>query len=605
MTLAEVLPLLGGAKKVPSGWQARCPAHDDTHPSLSLDERNGELLLFCHAGCSFQQILGCLTQPSYRPPLQDISRHNGNAHLNTGNGNQPTKINRPLERDASSERKIISRRPVAYYDYTDDSGRLLYQTIRIELEFDNSSTDKTFSVRRKPVGVDHLESNGWIYDLKGVNPVLYRLSDLTNAALVYVVEGEKDVDNLRGLGVAATCNPFGAGKWKPIYDTWLKGKTVVILPDNDEAGRRHAEMVATSVFGIATEVFVINLPGLPEKGDVSDFLANGGTLDDIQGLVGRAEAWHGDDKPKRNGKLTFTPLSKLLAEPEEETAFVWDKTLPVGGLSICSAKPKVGKSTLARNLAVAVAKGEPFLGRETKKGKVLYLCLEEKRSEIRNHFERMSADSDNILIYTGDTPANAMDEIAIAIAEHEPALAIIDPLSRVLRVPDFNDYGSMSRAFEPIIDLARNTGCHIMALHHDSKMDRSGGEALLGSTAIFGAVDCHIQLRKREQGRTISTIQRYGEDLLETVVVLDKEKGTVVGQGDLQSFVLSKAKQQVIESFQDDEQLTESQIKERVEGINQGTISKALRKAMEDNLLSRTGGGKKNNPFLYSKATIE
>src|SRR4030095_5355695 len=85
----------------------------------------------------------------------------------------------------------------------------------------------------------------------------------------------------------------------------------------------------------------------------------------------------------------LTALDDLLNEPEEAVAYVWDRTLPLSGFSICAAKPKVGKSTLARNLAVAVTRGQDFLGRQTTKGKVLYLALEEKRTEVTRHFRNM------------------------------------------------------------------------------------------------------------------------------------------------------------------------------------------------------------------------
>lgn len=308
------------------------------------------------------------------------------------------------------------------------------------------------------------------------------------------------------------------------------------------------------------------------------------------------------NKAQSKSKFAFTPLNELLDEPEEETAFVWEDTLPCGGLSICSAKPKVGKSTLARNLLVNLVKGEPFLNRATTKGRVLYLCLEEKRAEIRKHFEKMGADSADILIHTGATPENAVIELRAAIAEFEPVLVIVDPLSRVLRVKDFNDYGGMTRGLESFVDLARKTNCHILALHHDSKMERSGGDALLGSTALFGAVDCHIQLKKRETGRTISTTQRYGEDLPETVIELDKETGIITAQGDFQSYMLEKAKESILIVFKDGKELNEQQIKERIEGFSQGVISKALRELFNDQKLNRKGEGKRGNPYLYSKS---
>jgi Mrp family chromosome partitioning ATPase len=298
-------------------------------------------------------------------------------------------------------------------------------------------------------------------------------------------------------------------------------------------------------------------------------------------------------------EFTFTPLNQLLAEPEEDVSFVWEKTLPVGGFSICSAKPKVGKSTLARNLALAISRGETFLGRETARGKVLYLCLEEKRSEIAKHFRRMNATDDDILV-AFLTPENALTALQVAIADHDPVLAIIDPLSRVVRMRDFNDYGAMSRALEPLIDLARKTACHILALHHDGKGERDGGDALLGSTALFGSVDCHIQMKKRERGRTISTTQRYGEDMPETVVELEAQTGLVIAQGDLQTVLQADKKAQILTALGETEELTESDLKERVGGT-QGLVSKAIRALVEELKLARSGAGKKGNPYTYRK----
>ena len=585
MSLAELLDALQGVRKSGDGWIALCPAHEDNHPSLSITEKDDKLLVYCHAGCPFERIL-----------LATGLGANGN-----GNGHGPREATEypGLPR---VKRKVVSRVPDSEYDYTDEQGRVLFRVVRTNLTYEDGASGKAFFAKR-PAG----DSGNWINNIDGVRLVPYRLPEVAPAPLVYVVEGEKDVETLRSLGLAATCNPFGAGKWRDEFSEALRNKTTVILPDNDETGRKHAEAVAKSLHGIAKEVVILDLPGLPDKGDVTDFIEAGAQLDDLIGLLERAQPWEPPVVPKvalEKSKFRFTPVSRLIQEPEEETAYLWDQTLPVGGLSICSAKPKVGKSTLARNLAVAIAMGQPFLGRATVKGRVLYLCLEEKRAEIRKHFEKLGAITDDILVHTDGTPENAIPEIAKVIAEFEPAMVIIDPLSRVLRVGDFNDYGTMARGFEPLIDLTRRTGCHILALHHDSKMDRSGGDALLGSTAIFGAVDCHIQLRKRENRRTIITTQRYGEDLAETVIELDKETGHISNQGDLQSFTLAEARAEIVSVCSGEESLTEKQIKERIEGYSQGVISKALREAVDRCELIRDGEGKKNNPYQYSKTRL-
>jgi hypothetical protein len=151
----------------------------------------------------------------------------------------------------------------ATYDYCDAEGRLLFQVLR--------KRGKKFACRRPLAG------GGWTWRLAGVERVLYRLPETLAAvragATVFVVEGEKDADRLAALGLAATTNPGGAGKWRPAYNAALRGARVLILPDHDATGRHHAESVRASLSGIAGDVRLLELPGLVDKGDVSDWLA--------------------------------------------------------------------------------------------------------------------------------------------------------------------------------------------------------------------------------------------------------------------------------------------------------------------------------------------
>jgi len=166
------------------------------------------------------------------------------------------------------------------YDYTDEAGRLLFQTVRME--------PKDFRQRR-PDG-----KGGWVWNLNGVGPVLYNLQELLKRKkeTVYVCEGEKDVHAVEQLGLLATCNPMGAGKWREQYAEALRGRAVVIITDNDPPaddrgnphykGQKHAATVAASLLRHSCEVRIIE----PLFGkDVSDWLAAGGTLDEIDALV--------------------------------------------------------------------------------------------------------------------------------------------------------------------------------------------------------------------------------------------------------------------------------------------------------------------------------
>lgn len=602
MILEEFCRYLNGVRGNGPNLAALCPAHRDTTPSLSVCEKDGRILINCFAGCSNETILEALGLK-----FSDLFLTGSIRSTNGGNRLSGTL---PAEGDRTVSRKnfgpdVPGFRATNYYDYCEPDGRMRFQIVRSERIAKNGLIEKKFRARRRPEPQETPVSDGWISSIKGIELIPYNLPGIAGAPLVYVVEGEKDVETLRSLELAATCNPFGAGKWRDEFSQWLSGKTVVILPDNDEPGRTHGEAVADSVYQLAKEVLIVELPGLPRKGDVTDFVTNGGTADDLMNFVQRAPSWQpaGDKQVdcRRTAGFAFTTLKKLIAEPPEEVSFVWSDTLPAGGLSICSAKPKVGKSTLARNLAVAVANGAIFLDRSTTKGRVLYLCLEEKRSEVRKHFERMGAREEDILVYTGATPKNAIDEIAAAVLEFNSILVIIDPLSRVLRVADFNEYGGMTRGLEPLIDLARRTGCCVLALHHDSKGDRNGGDALLGSTALFGAVDCHIQMKKRDSGRTIQTTQRYGKDMPETVIELDASTGIVGSKGSVEELTRLRVWEAILEATEIGESVQEATIKERVKGYPAGLISRALRELVEQGGLNKTGEGIRGNAFLYSK----
>jgi len=249
-----VLARLKNVKRVSAGWLASCPVpghgrgRGDIHPSLSITEgADGSILLHCHAGCSPEQIVAAigLTMSDLFP--------------------KPS---------ATHERKIA-----ATYQYQDAEGKLLFEVVRFE--------PKSFAQRR-PDG-----KGGWIRNLDGVPRVLYRLPEVIEAIKrgerIFIVEGEKDVESLRALGLTATTNPHGAGKWRPEYSETLRGARVVIVPDRDEPGRKHAETVARSLHGVAASVKLLELPGHGK--DVTEWLAAGYTREDLEALVEQTPEW--------------------------------------------------------------------------------------------------------------------------------------------------------------------------------------------------------------------------------------------------------------------------------------------------------------------------
>jgi len=218
-----------------------CPAHEDHRPSLSVSEKHGKVLVKCHAGCDQGAVIEALKARNL---------------WSSSNGDRP---------------QAVKPRIVATYDYHDSAGKLVFQVVRRE--------PKDFRQRR-PDG-----KGGWIWNLDGVTRVPYRLPEVLQAESVFICEGEKDCDQLAALGLTATCNPGGAGKWLKTFNLHFRGKTVVILPDSDSPGMNHALDVARNLHGVAASVRVVELPGLPFKGDVSDWLQAGGTRGQLEALV--------------------------------------------------------------------------------------------------------------------------------------------------------------------------------------------------------------------------------------------------------------------------------------------------------------------------------
>jgi len=172
------------------------------------------------------------------------------------------------ERGDDTQRKIVRT-----YDYRDETGSLLFQVVRYN--------PKKFKQRRSD------GNGGWLWDLNGTRRVLYRLPELT-ASLdnpVWIVEGEKDADRLAKEGLLATTNSGGADKWRPAYNQCLRDRDIIIIPDNDEAGKRHAHTVARSLTGTAKSVKIVHIPNLPHKGDVTGWLDAGHSIEDLQKLA--------------------------------------------------------------------------------------------------------------------------------------------------------------------------------------------------------------------------------------------------------------------------------------------------------------------------------
>jgi len=311
------------------------------------------------------------------------------------------------------------------------------------------------------------------------------------------------------------------------------------------------------------------------------------------------------DHPGDNEESEMS-LTDLLKTPDEPQSFVVDGLLPTSGTSILGGKPKIGKTTWCRVLALAVARGEPFLGRPTLKGSVLYLAMEEKKDEVKSHFRDLgatSADAEAIFVKMEPARKNPVADLRQMIERRKPTLVIVDTLIKIFRGVDINDYVKVEEAFDPILRLARSNGCHILLVHHNNKSGRDGGAALLGSTMLHGAIDTLVSLSEEGGKRFITSSQRYkgrGTDELErTALKFNKETRSI-------SLGLTRAedreeadKERILEVVEMNPGLTEGDI------ISMAKIKTATGKRLIKDLRTRskvkaTGMGKKADPLRYS-----
>lgn len=237
-----------GCECAKAGVKTHCPGpshrNGDQHPSLGVTESSGKVLVKCYSGCDQTAVIAELQERDLWPRQEDRAPARG----------EPTRI-------------------VATYDYQQADGALNFQVVRKD--------PKDFIQRRPKKG------GGWEWKA-GNRSLLYRLPELQRASdteIVYVCEGEKDVDRLAGLGFVATTHAGGAGKWSDGNSQWLAGRRVALIADNDVAGEKDVAKKLASLRLVAAAVAVVPLEGLPEKGDVSDWLDAGGTPEQLVTLA--------------------------------------------------------------------------------------------------------------------------------------------------------------------------------------------------------------------------------------------------------------------------------------------------------------------------------
>ncbi len=351
-----VLPKLDGIKKSGGNYMARCPAHDDGSASLSLGVGKEHPVVFhCHAGCSPDDILAKLNLG-----WDDLSKPRERSDRDDWQGRRSG----PLVPSGAA-------RWAATYEYVDENGNLLFQVCR--------SPEKKF-LQRRP---DPTAKDGWSWKLGDTRRVPYRLPQVIQAVAegreVWICEGEKDVHTLEANGIVGTCNPGGAGKWKPEYNEFFREAVVTIVADRDDPGRAHARMVRDALVPVASYVRIVEVA---EGKDVTDQIKATASLDVVETFT-----------TEKVVKTELAPdLWEFIAVEDEPHDWIVPELIERGDRLILTGFEGLGKSVLNRQMAVCLAAGvHPFLQhRKIEPQRVLVIDCENSERQSRRKYRELA-----------------------------------------------------------------------------------------------------------------------------------------------------------------------------------------------------------------------
>lgn len=443
---SAVLSKLGPVKRNGVGWKARCPAHDDRAPSLSIAESDGKVLVRCMAGCDTQAVLdaaGLAMSDLFEPKAP-----------------QPAEIVWPIRDKAGKVQAIHTRYGIPKrYKWTLPDGRV--------------GLNGTPSADLPLYGIDRLAPDG----------------------AVVVTEGEKDADALHRAGIPAVATVTGSsGTPSAAVLADLAGRDVILWPDNDDGGRAHMRRIAGRLAGVAASVRVVSWPDAPKAGAGADDYRG-----DYHDLLDAA-----DEPPVIDG----TPDELVPATPTDDLGlltvgavapvrleWLWPGYIPAAKVSILDGDPGLGKSTMLVDLAARLSRGlpspsgDPFAVSDT----LLVTSEDDPADTIRPRLDAAGADPWRVHVMTRLSLPGDLDRLAQAIERTRAKLVVIDPLVAYLdeRVKT-NDDHAVRRALEPLAAIAERHHCAIVGIRHLNKdvgkdaLYRGGGT--IGFTGLARAV---------------------------------------------------------------------------------------------------------------------
>lgn len=503
-------------------WESLCPVHasDGLHHERNLQiavGQDGDCVVHCFAHqCDRRQIaeaLGLQEFHLFRP--------------------------RPESRNGQANGKP---KPDRTHVYQDQHGDAVYQSRR---------RNGSWFQERYDVAEGKFVSGGGC--MKGVPLFPFMLPDLLQwlqdkpGEIVYIAEGEKDVETLWGLKMAATCNVGGADKWRDEYTEWFKGRKVVIFQDNDEPGRRHAQKVAGSCHKAGCQVRVLGMPE-PHK-DVADFIAAGGTRAELVKWIKEAPDWTPSvepetKEPETSSKERLEDLGIFDMDEDEIENVDWieEDVIGTGGITIIAGEGGLGKSQIAMSFAATISNGDrfPCSDHDTDRGYVLVMSSEDKKkSVIMPRLKAAGADLSMVKEYkcyekvTDEKGKKTLVRRSLqdyewfdrVLAERsDTRLVIMDSIKSFLG-PGVNENSELDvrNVLEPISKILEERNVALLGISHTNKggNDTSANNLLSGTQAYRNIVRClfYTFMDNEEEGRLFLAANKNNEGALHKTFV--------------------------------------------------------------------------------------
>ncbi len=574
-----VLERLPDAHKVGAGWSARCPAHDDARPSLSISVGEASrVLLHCHAGCASEAVverLGLTMTDLF------VSAQPGDA--------------------VRAERKCR----VSRHEIRDIEGRLQAVHVRVD-----GPRGKTFTWEG-PDGTMGLSGRS------STSLPLYRSETLKGAPVtepVLVTEGEAAADALATIWpglIVATVTGAASTPTAEVLDA-LRGHRAILWPDRDAPGAQHMERLGTVLLPIAAAVGILDVPGLPDHGDAADYVRAGRGPDELLRLMQSASDVSAQtSRPGRaEASLRFRTARELAAGTAASVPWRAKPYLVDGAVLEVVGKIKAaGKTTFVMHMCRAILEGDDFLGEPTVRGGVIYLT-EQPDSSLRETLRRaglLDRDDVVVLIWT-DTGALSWPEVVDAAMEEAErrgaSVLVVDTLSRFAGIhgDGENNAGEADAASAPLLRAAAR-GLAVISVRHERKAGGDVGDSGRGSSAFGGAVDTVIAIRRGEGKsasgvRIIAALSRF-DGVPETLVVELTEAG-YISHGDETAVAAAEARATILDRAPSN--LPGFTFEELRDKVPRTTAQRAIDSLLAEGQLRRRGAGKRGDPYRFVSA---